>query len=73
MLVEEVGELAKACRKISGMYTDNERAIKNNTGEEITDVINMIFAVAIKLDLDIEKEFLEKNAQIDTRVYSRRQ
>lgn len=73
MLVEEIGELAKACRKISGMYTDSDRTIINNTGEEIAGVINMIFAVGIQLNLDIEKEFLEKNAQIDKRVYSRQQ
>lgn len=71
LLVEEVGELVKACRKISGMNVDKNKEILFNTGEEVVDVINLIFAVGIKLDLDIEKEFIEKNKVIDKRVYVR--
>lgn len=71
MLTEEMGELAKACRKVSGMYTDKDREITSKTGEEITDVINMVFAVGIKLGLDIEKEFLAKEDIINQRNYGR--
>ena len=71
LLMEEVGELAKACRKVSGMNVDKNREIINNTGEEVADVINMVFAVAIKLGLDVEKEFLEKNIIADKRIYER--
>ena len=71
MLTEEMGELVKACRKVSGMYVDKEREIQHKLGEEVTDVINMVFAVGIKLGLDIEKEFLEKEAKIDQRNYER--
>ncbi|MEK7564457.1 MAG: hypothetical protein AAB510_02725 [Patescibacteria group bacterium] len=71
MLVEEVGELAKACRKISGMYVNKDKEIVDNTGEEIADVINMVFAVGIELGLDIEKEFIKKNKIVDKRVYER--
>src|SRR3989344_4988550 len=71
LLTEELGELVKACRKISGMYTDKDREIISKTGEEITDVINMIFAVGIKLGLDIEKEFLVKEDIINKRNYER--
>ncbi|MBM3206009.1 MAG: hypothetical protein FJZ43_00060 [Candidatus Staskawiczbacteria bacterium] len=67
MLTEEIGELAKACRKVSGMYTDKDREIISKTGEEITGVINMVFAVGIKLGLDIEKEFLAKEDIINQR------
>jgi NTP pyrophosphatase (non-canonical NTP hydrolase) len=71
MLTEEVGELINACRKISGMYVDQNREIVNKTGEELCDVINMVFAVGIKLGIDIEKEFLTKEAIIDKRKYER--
>ena len=72
MLTEELGELVNACRKISGMYVDKDREIKNKVGEEVVDVINMVFAVGIKLGLDIEKEFIEKEAKIDKRNYERK-
>ena len=71
LLTEEMGELVKACRKISGMNVDVDKKIKYKVGEEITDVINMIFCVGIKLNIDIEKEFYNKEAQIDKRFYQR--
>ena len=71
LLTEELGELVKACRKISGMNVDKNREIKNETGEEIVDVINLVFAVGIKLGLDIEKEFIAKEAIINKRIYKR--
>ena len=71
LLTEELGELVKACRKITGMNVDKDREIKNETGEEIVDVINLVFAVGIKLGLDIEKEFIAKEAVIDKRIYKR--
>lgn len=71
LLVEEIGELANACRKISGMNIDVNRTINNKVGEEIADVINMVFAVGIVLDIDIEKEFIEKNKEVDKRFYKR--
>ena len=71
LLVEEVGELANAVRKISNMNVDQNREITNRVGEEVTDIINLIFAIGIKLNLDIEKEFIEKNTEVDKRVYKR--
>lgn len=71
LLVEEIGELVNACRKISGMNVDVKRKTKTDVGEEITDCINMIFAVGIELGLDIEKEFRKKEAVVDKRKYKR--
>lgn len=71
LLAEEVGELIKACRKIDGRYVDKNREITNKIGEEITDIINMVFAVAIYLNLDVEQEFLTKEKINDKRVYKR--
>lgn len=71
LLVEEVGELANACRKMSGMNVDVNRKIDNGVGEEVVDVINLVFAVGIKLGLDIENEFIAKNKKVDKRIYKR--
>ena len=71
LLTEELGELVHACRKISGMNVDQNREITDNVGEEVADVLNLIFAVGIKLGLDIEKEFIEKEKIVDQRVYKR--
>ena len=71
LLTEEVGELVKACRKITGMHTDQSREILHTAGEEIVDVINMVFAVAARLGIDVENEFIEKNKKIYHRRYGR--
>ena len=71
LLVEEIGELTKACRKISGMNVDVQRNKKVDVGEEVTDCINMLFAVGIELGLDIEKEFIKKEKIVDKRFYRR--
>ena len=54
------------------MNLDKDRVIENKTGEEVADVINMVFAVGIKLGLDIEKEFLAKEKEVDKRIYTRK-
>jgi len=55
--MEETGKLAKACGKILGMHIDANKEINFKVDKEITNVINMAFAVEIKLKIDIEKEF----------------
>lgn len=71
LLTEEVGELVNACRKLTGMNVDQGREITNETGEEVTDVINMVFSVGIKLGLNMEEEFLSKEKKVDKRNYKR--
>jgi len=71
ILAEEVGELINAVRHTSGMNVDQDRAADNEVGEEIADVINMVFAVAVKLDVDVEAEFTKKEKVIDKRNYGR--
>lgn len=71
LLMEEVGELAKACRKISRMNSDQNRKNIFEVGEEVVDVINMVFAVGIKLELDVGKEFIKKEKEVDKRIYQR--
>lgn len=71
LLTEEVGELIKACRHVSGMNVDKNRKATNEVGEEVTDVITLVFSVAAKLGLETEKEFILKNKLVDERVYKR--
>jgi len=48
-----------------------KQAMKKNhdVGEEIADVITMVFLVGTKLGIDIEKEFMKKDKIIDKRLY----
>lgn len=71
LLTEEIGELAKVVRKSSGMNVEKKPEALKNAGEEITDVLNMVFAVGIKLGLNIEEEFKKKEAKNDERTYKR--
>lgn len=71
LLTEEVGELARACRKVSGMNINTGKEIHNNAAEEVVDVINTALAVAIKLGLDVEQAFREKEKEVDARTYER--
>jgi NTP pyrophosphatase (non-canonical NTP hydrolase) len=48
-----------------------KRKITLEVGQEVADVINLIFAVGIELGLDIEKEFVEKEKIVDARFYTR--
>ncbi len=72
LLAEEVGELIHASRKLSGMNIDLIRKEISKPGEELVDVINMVFAVGNKLGIDIEKEFFKKEKIIEKRKYKRR-
>lgn len=71
LLTEEVGELAKACRKQVGIKSDAARTKEYNPGAEVVDVINLAFAVGIKLGVDIEAELIKKYREVDARVYER--
>lgn len=67
LLTEEVGELIKSCREKIGIGVgkySNERHI----GEELADVIYMAFSTGEQLGLDIEKEFIKKDRNIDKRM-----
>ncbi len=71
LLTEEVGELVKACRKLNGIKVDVNRPLTTNPAEELADVINMVFAVAIELGVDLESEYYKKEKIIDERFYKR--
>ena len=71
LLVEEVGELVNATRKLRGMNVDEKRDIPNQVGEELADVLNVLFAVVDELNIDLANEFQKKEEKIDQRTYKR--
>ncbi|OIP22962.1 hypothetical protein COX95_02860 [bacterium CG_4_10_14_0_2_um_filter_33_32] len=59
LLVEEVGELAKALRKHSGIKIDKNRP-QGEVEHEIADCFIYILDICNKLNIDIEKAFWSK-------------
>ena len=73
ILTEEMGELVWICRRVYGIgHVKKEKGkTKEDVASEMADIINMLFAVADCLDLDLEKAFYKKEGKIDQRVYRR--
>lgn len=69
LMGEEVGELFKAVRKVKGFFDQAEAPPEErtelvaNVGEEIVDVMNYLLAIANRLDIDVERAFIEKNTK----------
>jgi len=74
LMVEEVGELAKAVRKFNKLFDEGDatptHAARAHVGEEIVDVLNYLLAIANRLDIDLEAAFREKNAINMKRTWS---
>lgn len=68
LLIEEVGELAKAIRKQNGQKVDLARR-QHDVEEEIADVFWLIIDLSNRLDIDLSKAFAEKEAKNATRVW----
>lgn len=59
LLVEEVGELAKAARKEAGMkFAENTQTA--NAAHEAADVLIVLLGLCNMLDIDLEQAFREK-------------
>lgn len=71
LLSEEIGELVHASRERLGMNVDELDIGPSKAGEELADALNMVFSVAVKLNIDLEKEFLAKEVIVDQKTYSR--
>ena len=61
LLVEEVGELAKALRKANGQKIDKARK-QHNVNEELADVFWYVLDLANRLGIDLAKAFDDKEA-----------
>src|SRR3546814_13911539 len=68
LLVEEVGELAKAIRKQNGQKIDLSRK-QHDVEEEAADVFWLLIDLCNRLDIDLSEAFAEKDAKNAQRIW----
>ena len=68
LLVEEVGELAKAIRKQNGQKVDL-KSKQHDVEEEAADVFWLLLDICNRLDIDLAKAFEAKEAKNSTRKW----
>ncbi len=59
LLIEEVGELAKAIRKLNGQKTHQDSRV-HNVEEELADCLWLLVDLSNRLDIDLEAAFRAK-------------
>lgn len=69
LLVEEVGELAKALRPLQGIKMASD-AKRQNIEHEAADVIWMLMCVCNSLDIDLETAIRSKDAKNSLRTWN---
>ena len=69
LLVEEVGELAKAIRKTNGQKIDKSRH-QHDVEEELADVFWLLIDLCNRLDVDLAKAFADKEKINEKRQWS---
>lgn len=69
LLTEEVGELCKAIRKQEQLGIDAKSKV-GTIGEELSDMLIVMLAIANRYDIDLEQAFRDKEAINHTRVWS---
>ena len=69
LLVEEVGELAKAIRKSNGQKIDTAKK-QHEVSEELADVFWLLIDISNRLNIDLEKAFRDKEEENKTRKWS---
>ena len=62
LLIEEVGELAKAIRKINGQKTHQDSRI-HAAEEELADCLWLLIDISNRLDIDLEQAFRAKETK----------
>ncbi|HVV25754.1 MAG TPA: MazG nucleotide pyrophosphohydrolase domain-containing protein [Candidatus Saccharimonadales bacterium] len=62
LLTEEVGELAKAIRKLNGQKTHQDSRA-HDAAEELADCFWLLIDLSNRLDIDLEKAFRAKEAK----------
>ncbi len=71
LLVEEVGELAKATRKQTGMKCDTSKKNYTNIDEEAADVFNLLLDFCTISGIDLFDAFKAKNELNAGRVWEK--
>lgn len=69
LLVEELGEIAKAMRPLHGVKVANDSTI-SELSHELADVQLLLLSLANKLDIDIWNAVVEKEQKNRTREWS---
>ena len=69
LLVEEVGELAKAIRQSSHMR-NGQHSEKHEVSDELADVFWLLLTISNKLNIDLETAFENKEKKNSKREYS---
>ncbi|MHB1864666.1 MAG: MazG nucleotide pyrophosphohydrolase domain-containing protein [Candidatus Saccharimonadales bacterium] len=69
LLVEEVGELAKAIRKENGQKIDKQKA-QYDIQEELADVFWMLLDLSNRLDIDLGEAFRSKEIKNSSRKWT---
>ncbi len=69
LLVEEIGELAKAIRKFNGQKV-GAHSKQHDIEEEAADVLWLLVDVCNRLDIDLEKAFRDKEEKNKKRTWS---
>ena len=68
LLGEEVGELFKAVRKSEGLAVDSNSNF-TEIGDELTDILIFLCAIANRKGIDLEKAFREKEEKNKKRTW----
>jgi len=69
LLIEEIGELAKAIRKNNGQKVDNN-SLEYNIEEEAADVFFLLLDLCNHLNIDLAEAFRKKEIKNQTRVWN---
>ncbi|HEX6995937.1 MAG TPA: MazG nucleotide pyrophosphohydrolase domain-containing protein [Gammaproteobacteria bacterium] len=70
LLGDEVGELFRAVRALSGIGVDPDRPIQN-VAEELADVLQFVVAIANRYDVNLEEALREKEERNARRQWNR--
>ncbi len=66
---EEVGELAKAMRKATGLYQEQAKQKRSELTEEFADVLSYLLDLANYFQVDLEQAFRDKEAINENRIW----
>jgi NTP pyrophosphatase (non-canonical NTP hydrolase) len=69
LFVEEVGELAKAMRKVAGLYEERAKPRDFSLDEEFADVLSYVLDLANCFKVDLEAAFRAKEQVNQTRTW----
>ena len=69
LFVEEVGELAKAIRKSSGLYVEQAKPRDMSLEEEFADVLSYLLDLANCFQVDLEQAFRAKEQINQSRTW----